>query len=63
MAASRAAKNAVLMLNREQIDIVDVKEIRGAATGSDVGFGQFETHIARIIAIIFGIINRYRETV
>ncbi len=62
MTSGPAAEDAVLELQRHEIDAVDIQKIGGAAIRIDVLFGQFKTHPGWILVAVFVVVYREGDT-
>ncbi len=62
VAADRPAENAVFVLDADDIDVGDIKEISGAKVGGEVLLGDFESHFRRIIVTFGEIVDRGDQT-
>ena len=59
--ARLSSEDAVFMLQRHHVHVVDVQEIGGAAIGFNILLGQFEADPRRVLVACFGIIDRQRD--
>src|SRR5438093_10660803 len=62
MTARRPPEDAVLVLKANEIDPIDVQEIRRSTIGSRITFLNFEAHAGRIGVPALPIIDRNGET-
>ena len=59
--ARPSSKDSVFMLQADQIDIAEIQKVRGLPVGSQIIFGQLESHSRGIVVALFGIVNRKRQ--
>ena len=62
MTAGRAAENAELVLQADNVHIADVEEVRRAQIGRQVLLLNLETNHVRVFVAAFDVVDRHGET-
>lgn len=59
--ARAPSKDAILVLQRDDVDIVDIQKIGGASIRLDILFRQLESNARRVLVTGFDIVDRQRN--
>jgi hypothetical protein len=63
MAAGLAAEDSVLVLHAQDVDGIDVQEVRGTAVRRDVALADLEANPGRVCVTLARVVHRQREAV
>ena len=56
-----SAKNSVLVLQADQVDIAEIQEVSGLSVGRKIVLGKFEANSARVKVTFFSVVYRERQ--